>query len=151
MTACRTTPSTGGCSLVFAALCRHSMRSANPGQWEGSHQGYETGFGPTPPAPSRAPCCRDTSAVVLRVLTARAVQRVLEQLQETCHYDALFLNNFCSEVSPSAEGNKVNAARMWCAAVDLCAVACWPCCCAVDQCCRLWDAAAPVGQNCLES
>lgn len=65
--------------------------------------------GPGPKgAPS--PLRRDTAAVVLRVLTARAVQRVLMQLQELDAIIAGWLHNFVADNPPSAEGSQVGTA-----------------------------------------
>lgn len=50
--------------------------------------------------------CRETAAVVLRVLTARATQQVLIQQQELDLFVAQWLNNWCSS-NPPMEGSAV--------------------------------------------
>ena len=55
--------------------------------------------------------CRDTAAVVLRVLTARSVQVLLMQLQETDVFVAQYMNNFAAENPPSQD--KVWARQKW--------------------------------------
>lgn len=44
---------------------------------------------------------RETAAVVLKVLTAKATQRLLFQLQELDIFKAQWLSNYCSENPPS--------------------------------------------------
>ena len=53
-------------------------------------------------------CCgrRDTAAVVMRVITARATQKLLMQLSELDIHVASWLSNYVSENKP-LEGNKV--------------------------------------------
>lgn len=48
---------------------------------------------------------RDTADTLLRVLTAKATQRLLLQLQELDLHKAQWFNNYCSENAPSG-GNK---------------------------------------------
>jgi hypothetical protein len=51
---------------------------------------------------------RDTGAVILRVLTARATQKLLMQLSELDIHVSSWLSNYVSEHKP-LEGNKVRA------------------------------------------
>jgi len=50
--------------------------------------------------------CRDTAAVVIRVITARATQKLLMQLSELDIHVAGWLSNYVSEHKP-LEGNTV--------------------------------------------
>lgn len=45
--------------------------------------------------------CRDTSRLVARVLTARAAQKILLQLQETDLYVHRWFGEFCTENPPN--------------------------------------------------
>lgn len=55
---------------------------------------------------SFAVLCRDTSKIVLRVLTSRATQKVLCYLQETDLFVAHWLSDFVSR-NPPIDGDKV--------------------------------------------
>ena len=52
--------------------------------------------------------CSDTAKIVARVLTARAVQKLLLALNETDIYSARWLTDYCS-ANPPMQGDKVVA------------------------------------------
>lgn len=49
---------------------------------------------------------KDTADTLLRVLTAKAVKRLLHELMELDQFKAQWFNNYCSE-HPPADGDKV--------------------------------------------
>ena len=51
--------------------------------------------------------CSDTARIVARVLTSRAVQRILIQLQETDLFVAQWLADYCNS-HPPMTGDKVS-------------------------------------------
>ncbi len=56
--------------------------------------------------------CSDTAKIVARVLTSRAVQKVLLQLQETDLFVAHWFSEYCS-ANPPMTGDKVSAAPIF--------------------------------------
>ena len=64
--------------------------------------------------------CSDTAKIVARVLTSRAVQRILIQLQETDLFVAAWLAEYCN-THPPMTGDKVTEQALY---VHPCAYRC---------------------------